>query len=180
MRAWTTWPLHVPLRSTPLASRWWKRWRQNTPWWRMGDLCTTWCTHPCASTWWIFSQAVAAAGAPCDGQHPGELHHPPGGDTETPRNCCSAPPTSSRSLPVNGVPSTTFTAWLGTEGGPQEWLIPRIPSSQEGPPAFLLLGEGLLLKNCVVSWTCWDCEERMDPDVGTSQRCLKGQITPEH
>ena len=180
MRAWTTWPLPVPLRSTPLASRWWKRWRQNTPSWRMGGLCTTCCTHPCASTWWIFSQAAAAAGAPCDGQHPGELHHPPGGDTETPRNCCSAPPTSSRSLPVNGVPSTTFTAWLGTEGGPQEWLIPRIPSSQEGPPAFLLLGEGLLLKNCVVSWTCWDCEERMDPDVGTSQRCLKGQITPEH
>lgn len=100
--------------------------------------------------------------------------------SETPRNCCSAPPTSLRSSPVNGVPSTTFTVWLGTEGGPQEWLILRIPSSQEGPPAFLLLGVGLLLKNWVVSWMCWDCEERMDPNVGTSHRCLKGQITPEH
>ena len=66
--------------------------------------------------------------------------------SETPRNCCSAPPTFLRSSPVNRVPSTTFTAWLGTEGGPQEWLILRIPSSQEGPPAFLLLGVGCSLK----------------------------------
>ena len=40
--------------------------------------------------------------------------------TETPRNCCSALPTSLKSPPVSGGPSTTFIAWSGTEGGPQK------------------------------------------------------------
>ena len=40
--------------------------------------------------------------------------------TETPRNCCSALPTSLKSPPVSGGPSTTFIVWSGTEGGPQK------------------------------------------------------------
>lgn len=126
-----------------LASRWWRRWRRNMPWWRMGGkVCVPHVALTHVQAPGEFFTAAAAAGGAM--RWTVSWRASPSLQVVTIRD---TPGTAAlhrlhlMSSPVNGVPSTTFTVWLGTGRGTPGVAHPRkYPPLRKDLPAFLTWG----------------------------------------